>query len=394
MERFDDNLNSQFMFYNFLANDSRIAVINNILGVDYNVIHFLNNHNFDINYYCIGYRYIDSVCYLVTSSTTKRKNNGFRLIEVLKDELNDDNKIVELNDSVTIFYGDVCIKISNVVDNIADINYIVNRFELLVNVHDEDDELDGQFIEYDDDDNEIYSLLTEYDVNSNYNRNINETLITKAKMNEYSDFSLFRNLKFLHLTFLFENKMRRLTWPESIEEMILDGANVDVLKHNDLPQSLKKFTFDPPYCNCRKISKGVLPESLEILTFGHMFNSEINVGVLPQFLKILTFGSTFNKPIKRNVLPNSIITLTFGELYNYEFDRGVLPKFLDTLKMGYWYSQPFKKDVLPMYLKTLIFCGFYSKIGASILPDSLERLDIRTDYSDVVCNKKIVVTYT
>ena len=65
-----DTFNNQFKFYSYLYN------LNN------GILHYLENNNVDINYYCFFSKIIDNIHYLITSSTTKRKMNGYRIITI------------------------------------------------------------------------------------------------------------------------------------------------------------------------------------------------------------------------------------------------------------------------------------------------------------------------
>ena len=64
-----DSFNNQFKLYSYLFN------LNN------NLPQYLDNNNINVDYYCFHSIIIDNIHYIITSATTKRKDNGHRLID-------------------------------------------------------------------------------------------------------------------------------------------------------------------------------------------------------------------------------------------------------------------------------------------------------------------------
>ena len=63
-----DSLNNQFRLHNYLVK------------LNTNLLQYLENNNIDINYYCFYSSVIADKHYIITSQTTKRAQNGYRLI--------------------------------------------------------------------------------------------------------------------------------------------------------------------------------------------------------------------------------------------------------------------------------------------------------------------------
>jgi hypothetical protein len=56
-----DSLNNQFKLHDYLDN---------------NIMFYIDNNNICVNYYCFFKKQIGNAQYILTSSTTKRKDNG------------------------------------------------------------------------------------------------------------------------------------------------------------------------------------------------------------------------------------------------------------------------------------------------------------------------------
>ena len=59
-----------------------------------------------------------------------------------------------------------------------------------------------------------------------------------------------------------------------------------------------------------------LPETLQNLTFGWMFNQDLEGVTLPGNLQTLTFGARFNQNLEGVTLPGNLQSLTFGACFN------------------------------------------------------------------------------
>ena len=167
-----DTLNNQFMLYSYLST------------IDDTVLQYLDNNNININYYCFVAKKVLNVHYLVTSSTTKRAKNGYRLITIsLTDK---DNRIV---DDRLVRYEGLEINISSVL-TLVDINSCLENIG--ITIYDEE----GNWFE----NNTLYFWY-------NYNKNILETdIYTLIRCRNLHVIQLFTNLRkfdciYLHYPF-------------------------------------------------------------------------------------------------------------------------------------------------------------------------------------------------
>ena len=111
-----------------------------------------------------------------------------------------------------------------------------------------------------------------------------------------------------------------------------------------------------------------LPQSLQHLIFGEMFDMSLKRVTLPCSLQTLTFGSQFNKSFTGVTLPNSLQTLTFSEYFNQSL-KGV------TLTFGERDNQSLEGVNLPSSLQTLIFGqNANHSLGGVTMPSSLQTL--------------------
>jgi hypothetical protein len=102
-----DSLNNQFRLYNYIAK------------LNTNLLQYLDNNNININYYCFFSKVIDEKHYIITSETTKRSLNGYRLITV--QDVEKDNNIFECNDNLDIIFENIHIQVTSIIDNIKDV---------------------------------------------------------------------------------------------------------------------------------------------------------------------------------------------------------------------------------------------------------------------------------
>jgi hypothetical protein len=292
-----DSLNNQFKLYNY------------IMKLNIDLLQYLENNNININYYCFFSKIIDNIHYIVTSQTTKRRFNGYRLITI--QDVEKDNNIFEFNDSLDIIFENINIKVTSIID---DASQISNKLGIIIL------NFTGQLVN-----DETIDCFKYYD------KNILESKIIKIiKITNVKDLITLNN---------FEN--------------------------------LKELTFG--YYYNRTIDVNVLPNSLKTLTFSLSYNQTIDVNVLPNSLKALTFDYSYNKTIGINVLPNSLQTLTFGYTYNQIIGINILPNSLQTLTFGYGFNQIIGVNVLPSSLQILTFSGTYKQIiSINVLPSSLQ----------------------
>jgi hypothetical protein len=311
-----DSLDNQFKLYNYITK----------LNID--LLQYLENNNININYYCFFSKIIDNIHYIVTSQTTKRKLNGYRLITI--QDVEKDNNIFEFNDSLDIIFENINIKITSIID---DASQISNKLGIIIT-------------------NFTSQLVNDetIDCSKHYDKNILESKI--MKITNVVDLIILNN---------FEN-LKKLTFGFYYNQII--SANV-------LPDSLKTISFGSWYD--KTIGINVLPNSLQTLTFNHYYNQIIGVNVLPNSLQTLTFGFSHNQTIGVNVLPNSLQALTFGIMYDQVIGENVLPNSLQALTFGDYYNQTIGINVLPNSLQALTFGDYYNQtIGINVLPNSLQ----------------------
>jgi hypothetical protein len=186
-----DSLNNQFRLYNYIAK------------LNTHLLQYLDNNNIDINYYCFFSKVINEKHYIITSETTKRSLNGYRLITV--ENVEKDTSIFVFNDNLDIIFENIHIKVTPIINNINDVakelGVIITNF-----------------------DNKLVNNAT-IDFMSNYNKNILESNITVAvnvtNITDINILSNFENLKELKFNLMFDKVI---------------GANI-------LPNSLKSLTF-------------------------------------------------------------------------------------------------------------------------------------------------------
>jgi hypothetical protein len=88
MEIVHDKFNNQFMFHTYIEEFYS------------DLYYYLDNNNINLNYYCIIAKKVDNTCYIVTSATNKRLDNGYRLITITEMETDHNIKINEGIDTV------------------------------------------------------------------------------------------------------------------------------------------------------------------------------------------------------------------------------------------------------------------------------------------------------
>jgi hypothetical protein len=255
-----DSLNNQFKFYNYISK------------LNINLIQYLDNNNIDINYYCFFSKIIGNKHYIITSQTTKRTLNGYRLITIQDTE--NCNNIFEYNDSVNIIFENIFIKVTSIIDDISNIS---KTLDIMITTFMES-ETNGCYI---------------FD-SQEYCNNILENSVCKMVCSENLNIiNNFSNLKILIFKWHY-NK---------------------IIGENILPNSIQIISFGHNYNQV--IGVNVLPISLQSLFFGASFNQIIGVKVLPKSLQALTLGCEYDKLIGINVLPDSLQVINFDFYYDY-----------------------------------------------------------------------------
>jgi hypothetical protein len=316
--------------YDSLNNQFRLHYC--VTKLNANLLQYLENNNIDINYYCFFSKIVDNIHYVITSQTTKRKLNGYRLVTI--QDVEKDNSICEYSDNYDIIFDNINIKVTRMID---DINDISNKLGIVIT------DFHGKLV---DD-----GLIDYYDT---YDKNILESNVTQIKnLKKIDVFNNFENLKILNFNFLYNQ---------------IIGANI-------LPNSLQTLTFGINYN--LPINENVLSNSLQTLRFGFKYNCKIDVNVLPNSLQTLTFGYEYNQPINENVIPNSLQTLTFGYEYNQPINENVIPNSLQALTFGYQYNQQISENVLPHSLQVIYitFYNLYRKVCKNqLVPSTFQNI--------------------
>jgi hypothetical protein len=281
----DDLFNNQFRLYDYIAK----------LNID-GFMMYLENNNTDINYYCFYLKVIDGKRHVITSQTTKRVLNGYKLITI---------KNV---DKDSVIYENVCIKVTCILDNI---NGVSNKLGIMIV------NFDNQLVC-----NQECNQMVNY--NYKYDKNIAEDNIVSAV-----------NVRDLNIIL---NNLKNLRFSINFNQIIED---------NVLPNSLQTLTFG--YCYNQMIGENVLPNSLQALTFGYFYNQMIGENVLPDSLRALTFCYLYNQTIGENVLPKSLQNLTFSSNYDKVISFDVIPKSLQTITFDCYndYGKKFKHNIVP-----------------------------------------------
>jgi hypothetical protein len=101
-----DCLNSQFMLYPYLEEIAE------------GICQYLDNNNIIVNYYCIAANQLYGAHYIVTSSTIKNKEIGYRQIIIKKSLCEHNQIIVKSLGAMTIHYENICLDIGELVMDI------------------------------------------------------------------------------------------------------------------------------------------------------------------------------------------------------------------------------------------------------------------------------------
>jgi hypothetical protein len=324
-----DSFNNQFKLYNYIS------------YLNTNLLQYLENNNIDINYYCFFSKVVDKKHHIITSQTTKRKNNGYRLITI--QDMEADNNILEYGGYTNIIFDGIHVKITPIIEDIFDVTEKLKIKIIQFNAK----SLDNQTV----------------DCRYNYDMNILENTVINIVY-----------AKDVGILYKFENTPSCI-----LQALTFNDSHYHIINKNVLPSSLKTLTFGGMYNLA--ISENVLPNALQTLTFGHWYNQIINENVLPISLQTLTFGRHYNQIINTNVLPNALQTLTFGDYYDQIINENVLPNALQTLTFGYCYGQIIGINVLPNSLQTLsLYNNYIHKINDNVLPSSLQVIFCRLSY--------------
>jgi hypothetical protein len=300
-----DCLNNQFMLYSYLK-----RLLN--LG---DASQYLKNNNIDINYYCIVTKVINNVHYIVTSNTTKKIGNGYRLIIVQEYEDSGENYVQYANDQIVVCYSNVKIVVGKEYD-ITNINKYIESYGIMI-----------------DNNSDNYKLSTgELNNITTYHKDINADDIDQIHIN--ANKKQFFNELTLNCHF------------KNVNTIILS-----------------------PHFN-RIIAPHMLPKNLRELICGTSYNRPLAPNVLPPNLHTLKFGSCYNQEVLINVLPPNLQVLHFGKHYEHTIKPNVLPPNLQELELSYTYSKIIKDNVLPISICRIHF-NYHNEREKNYVKDSL-----------------------
>jgi hypothetical protein len=350
MEQVYDALNNQFLFYDEFQD------------MGSGMVEYLENNNINLNYYCFYSKVIDKVYHIITSNTTKRKNNGYRLITIQRTE--NSNSICEHDGNTTVIFENILIKVTPIIVNI---NEIASKFNIII-----------KDVDIVSNNKKELSLSFEY----LHSKNIKEENVLEI-CNAYKlkHIHHFKNLE--TISGFIPNQCFIKSIPNSLKTLTFGDMYNQIIDSNFLPKFLETLTFGSTYNQI--IGENVLPSSLQTLIFGYEYNKIININVLPITLKTLIFEEFFNQPIVENVLPNSLQTLVLGSHFNHIIKENILPNSFKTLKLSGFYDHPITENILPNSLQKLKFGYIYNHaITENILPNSLKKLTFGYTYNHAV----------
>ncbi|CAL1172728.1 unnamed protein product, partial [Cladocopium goreaui] len=131
------------------------------------------------------------------------------------------------------------------------------------------------------------------------------------------------------------HSLEHMVWPRGLQQLTFGerfGCRLDCVR---FPSSLQSLTLGD--YNLR-LPSGILPDGLQYLRFGSMFNSSLEYAELPESLQTLIFGRSFNESLEKVKLP-SLRTLVFGDGFNQSLEKVEFPSLENlTLPAGYNHS--------------------------------------------------------
>ncbi|KAK5574850.1 hypothetical protein RB653_010104 [Dictyostelium firmibasis] len=195
---------------------------------------------------------------------------------------------------------------------------------------------------------------------------------------EENDDKTLKNLKVLELGEYFNGKLKSLgKLPNSLESIRFGGIFNQKLSNMSKLTSLKSLRFG------RLFNQNIdsLPPFLTSISFSFHFNSEIKESSIPPTLKKIVFGYMYNRPIGF-LKSTNVESITFGHNFDQPFvcektNQSLLPESLTYLDLreSTRFDQPFDKpNSLPPKLKSLhLFKRYKRNMVAKFLPPTLEN---------------------
>lgn len=133
----------------------------------------------------------------------------------------------------------------------------------------------------------------------------------------------------------FGKTLAGVSWPPRLEELRL-GGHYTGCWGIDWPASLTKLTLG--YFFYSRLEG--LGDSLVELTFGELYNRDIEDVVWPSSLRVLRFGRRFTKDIPES-FPSNLRELRFGSEFSGNIDDATVWPFLERLTLSQRLSTPF-----------------------------------------------------
>ncbi len=195
----------------------------------------------------------------------------------------------------------------------------------------------------------------------------------------FTDHSLPKKLKHLSLT-MFDRAPVPWILPDSLESLSLGEIFDQPVDFFQLPPNLIELnmglSFDQPVYHLK------LPAGLKKLALGFSFNQSVDHLQLPDGLQILELGAEFNQSLDRLKLPASLKHFQVPCEFNQEINGLQLPPGLETIHFGNKFNQPIEHLVLPKNLKRLeLSTHFNQRVRGLQLPEGLEELIFDTYFN-------------
>ncbi|KAK5580822.1 hypothetical protein RB653_000846 [Dictyostelium firmibasis] len=163
----------------------------------------------------------------------------------------------------------------------------------------------------------------------------------------------------------------------NLKNFILDESfNQRSLTKDSIPLSVINFKL--PALWDRKLSVGILPNSIKVLDLGS-FNHEIEENVLPQNLESLTMNSWDQPSINKNIFPQSLTFLSIKS-FNQRLTPSTLPKKLEILIL-YKYNVLLIPNCFPNSIKLIKLGPIFEK--KNILYPFNNNINIRFGKNDL-----------
>lgn len=214
--------------------------------------------------------------------------------------------------------------------------------------------------------------------------------------------TLPKNIQHLSLKFCYD-EVQDIVLPSTILYLRVENMYAgQVITKEFLPRNLKEIVLN--YNN--ELLPGVLPDTLEKIVLGDIFNKPIQHGVIPKNVKEFTFGRGYSWGIEPGILPSSLRKLTFRNRIKNPLLLGVIPENVKELNMSCAKGRVdilskgiiippsvrilhlttsiyfmHKEHSIPNTVKELYLCGIWNSIPLGLVPDSVRVLSFGNMYN-------------